>query len=472
MGKGSIRKNYENTKDEITEILKNENVSPELTASINALLKIVEVMMVVFMEKRVRKNSSNSGLPPSQDFSSNGNRNNDNNKDSKAEDDHIRSNSKAKQEEVTIAPENCSNCGTNLEDQEASKTEIRKKIDINYETVEIDYISEAKICPDCGEENKKDFPLGIEGPIQYGLGIVALVIEFLMVQMLSLKRAQEHFRGIIGRNISQATMLNYIIKFSLGLRDWESEQIELILKSLVIHVDETSIRVNGRNWWVHTYSAGEIVLQFLHQSRGCEAIDDIGIIPRYGGVIVHDCWASYFTYGNVDHALCLAHLLRELKYIEEATGHEWATRLKNLLTKAIKKVNDSEINILEKGQYTRLQNTYRCILMEAFLEMPPFSEPDGSRGRTKQTDEQNLWTRLTNFESSILMFARVAEVPATNNRAERDLRSNKLKNKVSGCFRTEKMASCYCRITGYVKTMRNKGHSVASSIHHALTLNK
>ena len=127
--------------------------------------------------------------------------------------------------------------------------------------------------------------------------------------------------------------------------------------------------------------------------------------------------------------------------------------------KAIEEVHASSDEILDENTYQILEEEYRNILFEALLEMPPFPESNGKRGRTKHTDEQNLWFRLVDYEPSILMFARVEEVAPTNNRAERDLRINKLKKKVSGCFRTPEFARHFCRILSYVKTMRNKGYS-------------
>ena len=218
------------------------------------------------------------------------------------------------------------NCDADLSNAETSKTEKRKKIDIVYEVVETTFISETKICPECGEKNKEEFPEGIDGKVQYGNGIKAAIINFLMVQMISLQRVQEHFKGLIGRAISQGVMLKYIAQFSCSLSSWEERMKEELFRAPVIYVDETSMRVDKKNYWVHSYSAGDTVLQFVHPSRGIEAIDDIGILPKYGGIIVHDCWSSYFSYGNLEHALCNAHILRELKFIEGSTGHQWATR--------------------------------------------------------------------------------------------------------------------------------------------------
>ena len=126
--------------------------------------------------------------------------------------------------------------------------------------------------------------------------------------MVSLERVQEHLKGILGRFISQAVMLKYIAQLSESLEEWESQMVEELLKAPVIYVDETSCRVDKKNHWVHSYSYGDITLKFIHQKRGTEAIDAIDIIPRYGGIIIHDCYPSYFTYNNVDNALCGGHL--------------------------------------------------------------------------------------------------------------------------------------------------------------------
>ncbi len=152
--------------------------------------------------------------------------------------------------------------------------------------------------------------------------------------------------GLIGRMISPAVMLRYIAELGEFLKSWEEQMKEKILESEVIHVDETSMRVKGKNYWIHTYSSGELVLQFLHLSGGREAIKDIGLLDRYGGVLVHDCWSPYFCYDKITHALCVAHLLRELKFIEESNGFKWATNLKKLLKETVELVHKKESRVL------------------------------------------------------------------------------------------------------------------------------
>ena len=424
-------------------------------------------MITLFLEKKTRKNSNNSGLPPSQDFGSNGNRNKKVGKENKINGDRL-DNSKDTETSQTISPKKCTECDADLKKAKVKSTEERQEIDIVYEIQTHTVISETKDCPHCGTENKGNFPKGMNGPIQYGIGIKASIINFVMVQMLSLQRTGEHFKGLLGRIISPSIMLKYISNFSNSLEFWEAEIVRQLLNSMVIHVDETSMRVNKKNYWIHTYSCGDLVLQFLHPSRGREAIHDIGILERYGGVIVHDCWAPYFTYENVIHALCAAHLLRELKFVEDSTQGKWATNLKKLLQEAIKLVNKKKSKVLNKKEYKRLQRRYRNILTRALQELPFFPESKGKKGRVKHTEAQNLWLRFNKYESEILLFAKMKEVDATNNRAERDLRMSKVKKKVSGCFRTEEMARHFCRITSYVKTMRNKGYSSLEAITMAL----
>jgi hypothetical protein len=309
----------------------------------------------------------------------------------------------------------------------------------------------------------------MDGKIQYGDTVKAMVVNFMCVQMMSLQRLQEHMMSIMGRSLSQAIMLKYLLQFSASLKQWEEEQIIALFNCKFIHCDETSVRIDKVNWWVHSYSSGDITLKLVHRHRGKEAIDEINIIPRYTGILIHDCWASYLSYDNTGHALCGAHLLRELKYTEEADGYAWATKLKLILQDALGVVNSRPgKRILTQQEYKSLQSRYRNALTRGLSEMPAFPEKSGAKGRTKKTDAQNLWERLWKYEDSVLMFARVKEIDFTNNRAERDLRVSKVKQKVSGGFRTHEMAVAFYRISSYVKSMKYKGYSSMESIMLAL----
>lgn len=157
------------------------------------------------------------------------------------------------------------------------------------------------------------------GPLQYGNGLKAYIISLLVCQMISLNRVQKMVKSLIGEILSEASLLKFVLRLHLALAQWES----------TMNVDETFLRVDKKNHWIHVYSAGDITLKFLHRKRGTEAIEEINIIPRYSGAIIHDCWASYLSYSHCDHGLCGSHIVRELTCIIESNEYSWALNAQN-----------------------------------------------------------------------------------------------------------------------------------------------
>ena len=330
--------------------------------------------------------------------------------------------------------------------------------------------AEIKQCPRCEARTKGRFPTDMPGPLQYGPGIKAYVLNLLIAQMVSLKRVQHSIKTLIGQVISEATILKYVLQLHHCLQSWEQSSIEQILAMPAMHVDETSLRVDKKKYWIHVYSAGDITLKFLHSKRGGEAIENIGIIPRYGGVSIHDCWASYLSYDHCGHGLCGSHLLRELTFIVDANDYAWAANIKRLLQETCIIVAKRKSKKLTKREYKNLQKRYRNILTRGEKELPPIPpRQNGKRGRVAKSDAHNLWERLKGHETAVLLFAKLSHVSFTNNRAERDLRMSKVKQKVSGCFRTETFAQAYCRISSYLQTMANKGYNPLVAIQMTLS---
>jgi len=287
--------------------------------------------------------------------------------------------------------------------------------------------------------------------------------------MVSINRVQKLVKSMIGTVIAEATLLRFVLRLHQALEDWESSAIEQILATPAINVDETSLRVDKKNYWIHVYSAGDLTLKFLHRKRGLEAIEDINIIPRYGGVIIHDCWASYLSYKHCGHGLCGSHLLRELTFIVLSNGYPWAINMKRLLQETCKRVAQSKHKKLSKEEYANLQKRYRNIMTRGEKQLPVIPpKPSGKRGKLAKSDAHNLWGRLRDHEAAVLLFAKDPHVSFTNNRAEQDLRMAKVKQKVSGCFRTQIYAQAYCRISSYLQTMANKGYNPLVSIQMAL----
>ena len=470
VNKQSLREELAAHQNRFQALCADGKVNGDVSTLIQGLLMLLELMLAIFLEKTTQKDNKNSSKPSSQTEKDETASTSGTNKKGKPENDERFANSKTR-ESVKIAKVTvCGCCAQDLSAVECHTHERRTKIDIAFEKVVQHVDAEIKECPRCHESTKGVFPSDMSGPLQYGNGIKAYVLSLLMAQMVSLNRVQKMMKALIGIVISEATLLKYVIQLYVALEAWETESIDYLLKQRAMHVDETSLRVDKKNQWIHVYSSGEVALKFLHAKRGKEAIEDINIIPRYGGTIIHDCWASYLTYGHCDHGLCGSHLLRELVFVIDTNGYAWASNMKRCLQETCAKITRRKRKKLTRVEYANLQKRYRNILTRGGKEMPPIpARQNGKKGKVAKSDAHNLWERLRNHEAAVLLFAKEAHVSFTNNRAEQDLRMSKVKQKVSGCYRKEIYAKAYCRISSYLQTMTNKGHNPMIAIQLALS---
>ena len=471
VNKQSLREEFDTLKARFERLCTDGQMAAESRALFQAMLMLFEVLMAVFMERHTTKDNSNSSKPSSQTpkddtaitrAGANGK--------GKAHNEARCANTRTV-ETVQVAEVNeCESCAEDLSNTAPVGHERRTRIDIIFEKVVSHVDAQIKSCPQCGAQTKGQFPADMPGPLQYGPGIKAYVLNLAVAQMISLKRVQQSIRTLIGMAISETTILKYVMQLHRALAAWEQSAIEQLLAMPALHVDETSLRVDRKNHWIHVCSAGEITLKFVHPKRGREAIEAIGVIPRYGGVAIHDCLASYLSYKHCGHGLCGSHLLRELTFIVDANGYAWAANMKRLLQETCTRVSKRKRKKLTEREYKRLQKRYRNILTRGEKELPPIPpRQNGKRGRIAKSDAHNLWERLKQHETAVLLFAKLSHVSFTNNRAERDLRMSKVKQKVSGCFRTSQYAEAYCRISSYLQTMANQGYNPLVAIQLALS---
>jgi transposase len=419
VNKKSVREEVERIKTEFDRLCANKKMTPEVKILFHTIFTLMNLILSVFLEKTTKKNSANSSKPSSQtDKDESSTTNPGTHGKGKRESSETANNTRTV-ESVTIAKVvTCDICGNDLSKTPCEHIERRTKIDILFEKVVEHVDAEIKVCPDCDSTVKGSFPSDMPGPLQYGNGLKAYIINLLICQMVSLNRIQKMVTSIIGEVIAQATLLKFVLRLYEALAEWEAGAIEQLLKTPAIHVDETSLRVDSKNQWIHVYSGKEITLKFLHPKRGTEAIESINIIPRYSGTIIHDCWASYLSYEHCDHGLCGSHLLRELTFIIESNGYRWAKNMKGLLKETCKVVSKRKSKKLSLKAYAKLQKRYRNILTRGENEMPAIiGKPNGKRGKIAKSDAHNLWERLMKYESSVLLFARKGEVAFTNNRA-------------------------------------------------------
>jgi transposase len=441
----SVREEAERIKSEFQRIAANKKMDAEISMLMQSMFMLINLLIAIFLEKTTKKNNKNSSKPSAQtEKDESSTTHTGTNGKGKQESDAIADNTRTI-ETVTVAQvTQCDICGQDLTDAACEHIERRTKVDIVFETVVEHVDAEIKYCDNCDSITKGKFPSDMPGPLQYGNGLKAYIISLLVCQMISLNRVQKLIKTLTGRLIAEASLLQFVLRLHSALEQWESDAIEQLLKSRAMNVDETSLRVDKKNHWIHVYSSGDITLKLLHRRRGSEAIDEINIIPNYGGTIIHDCWASYLSYNNCDHGLCGSHIVRELTCIIESNGYKWAINMKDLLLETCKKVSKRKKKRLSEKQYANLQKRYRNIITRGESELPPIpKKPNGKRGKIAKSDAHNLWERLRDNESSVLLFAKKSEVSFTNNRAERDLRMAKVKQKVSGCFRKEIYAKAY-----------------------------
>ena len=285
VNKSSLRAEFDALKARFESLCAEGKMSADSRALFDALLMLFEVLMAVFMEKHTPKSSANSSLPASQSPNDNTARTRPGAKGKGPSHNDARcANTRTRESIRVLTVDACQRCGEDLTDAACLGHERRTLIDIVFEKVVRHADAQIKHCPRCHAETRACFPHQMPGPLQYGPGIKAYLVHLLIAQMLSLKRVAQSMHALIGRTLSEATLLGYVAQLHHALAEWERHAIERLLASPAMHVDETSLRVDRKNHWIHVYSAGTLTVKCLHAKRGREAIEAIGILPRYGGV--------------------------------------------------------------------------------------------------------------------------------------------------------------------------------------------
>lgn len=340
-------------------------------------------------------------------------------------------------------------CGHDLSKEPFSIIARRQVFDLPKPRLEVtEYHVVQVLCPECGQLHRGQFPSQVKAQAQYGPGVKAMVTLLNTEYKLPFEKVQTLSEDLFGHPINEGTILAANETCYNQLAQTEALIREKIAASTTIHSDESGIRTAGKLHWLHVASTCLFTYLFVHQKRGKQAIEsESSVLKRFIGWLVHDCWSSYFNLKNLKHAVCGAHLLRELQGLIE-TQSRWACSFKAFL-----------LEVYHTPLYLRLENRttieqrYDQILEQAQKEEPP-PEKTGARGKLKRTKGRNLLERLQKYKPAVLAFAFHPEVPFTNNQAERDIRPVKVKQKIAGCFRTVKGADHYARIAGFISTTR------------------
>ncbi len=335
-----------------------------------------------------------------------------------------------------------------------------------------EYRGAVGLCSNCGTVTRAQFPEYVSAPVQYGPRLQSFLVYLHHQQLLPTKRISQLCDDLFGYPVSESIVFQASQKCHDNLEGFQHALIDQLTKAHCVHADESGIRLATKLHWLHTASTDRLTFYGIHEKRGSEAIDHFGIIPEFKGYLIHDFWKPYLTY-DCNHSICNAHLLRELKFLHEEHDQPWAGTMSDLLTEMHSFV---ETQKHKRSQFTDRQKSpwvkhYRAILKQGYeanpLEKPPDSKP--KRGRPKKTKARNLLERLDHYESFVLAFLHDTRIPFTNNQAERDIRMIKVRQKISGCFRTTKGALSFARIRSYLSTARKNGLNLLISITNAIS---
>lgn len=446
------------TMQEVEQLLaKNDDLPPELEAAIKLLLVAVKLLT-----DRLNLTSHNSSKPPASDPNREKKKRTKSHKLRGGQPGHPGCNLQPVDDpddihhitidRRTLPPGHYVECGY----------ESRQLFDIRICRHITEY--RAQILKDeQGKQFVADFPAELTRATQYGAGIKANAVYMSMFQLIPYERIQTHCAEVFGIPISAGSVYNFNVDAYQRLALFETLVKEQLRQASTLHVDETGVNVDGKRLWLHNASNEQWTWLAVHAKRGKEAMDAIGVLPHFTGLLIHDHWKPYYRYDGCLHVLCNAHHKRELTRAYEQDGQQWAQAMEHLLDQINHAVKEAG-GCLPKKESKQWRRQYRLLLKKADVECPPpktRQQKESQRGRVARSQSRNLLERLRDYEEDVLRFMDNPLAPYTNNQGERDLRMAKVQQKISGCFRSMKGAEIYSRIRSYLSTC--KKHQVGAS---------
>ncbi len=431
-----------------------------------ALLRIEE------LERRLAKDSHNSSLPPSRDHGKRtplGQRTKSQRPSGgqKGHQGHTLIQVQKPDQVICHRPVCCQWCQQDVQEEPGQVAERRQVHDLPEQRLQVlEHQVQVICCPHCQHLTRGTFPDGVNAPVQYGPRVQALAIYLSQYQLLPLQRTCEALLDLCQAPISQGSVLHWISQGAKILEPTRKRLTDLLLRSGVQHVDETSLHLGGIVRWVHVNATKWLTLYTWHPKRGAEGIEAVGVIPRFVGRAMHDRWTSYDRY-PCTHSLCGAHLIRDALFVAEQEKQPWAQAMVDHLRQMVEVTNHwraQGARYLPTHMRDPLLAQYFSILASGYAAHAAHAPPPKKAGRKKQDPSRNLLDALLYRAEQVLGFMDDLSVPFTNNLAERDLRMIKVQQKISGTFRSAEGTTAFCAIRRYLSTMRKQGRSMLASL--------
>ena len=354
-------------------------------------------------------------------------------------------------------PNECDQCGMALDTVEEGYVERRQVMDLPPVRLHVtEHRVQIAVCPHCQHRNKGSFPAGVCAPVVYGSGLSAWIVYLHLWHLLPYARLCQLLSDLTGQPISQGTVAGMVRKAHNKLEPVENAIGEAIVASSVAGADETKLKGAG---WLHVLRTDSLTWLGCHAQRGQKAMQGLGLLPRFSGTLVHDCLSGYFGFGK-NHGLCAAHLLRDLVFVEERFGQGWETEMKTLLLDAKDAAQEArQAGSATIANFDSVSASYDSVLARAYKAHPPPTEKK-AKGKSQTPFWLRLLDRFRDYKRYVLTFARDVSVPFDNNGSERDIRMSKVRQKISGRFRGAEGPAWFCRIRGYLSTLRKQNIEV------------
>lgn len=364
-------------------------------------------------------------------------------------------------------PSQCERCQARLPVDAVQVWERRQVFDVPVVAFNVIEHQALAVTCSCGQFHTSSFPTGVSDAVQYGPQVRALGVHLTQGQMLPYARAAQLIADIYGLAISPGTLVAWVAEARTALQPTADDIAHQLSVARLVHADESGLRVAGKLHWLHIAANETLTWYGVHGKRGIAAIDEHGILAKRTGVLVHDCWAPYWRLEDSVHALCNAHLLRELLYVKDSTGQTWPQKMSDLLLNANKLCAAARAQqvAFSADDVLAFRTVYDDIVREGAHLNPDTS--NSGKGRVKQSVATNLLRRFRLHADAVLRFIGDFDVPFTNNTAERAVRMPKVKQKVSGCFRTLDGAEHFCVIRSCLDTLRKQGHNMLAVLQRA-----